>query len=48
MEKPRKGLLAPIPESLSVLLNGTFVDEAGTPYEQKPHRSKQICDSGWT
>jgi len=48
MDKPRKGLLAPIPESLSVLLNGTFVDEAGTPYEQKPHRSKQIFDTGWT
>jgi len=48
MQKPRKGLLAPIPESLSVLLNGTFVDEVGSAYEQKPHRSKQIYDTGWT
>lgn len=47
-ERPRKGLLAPIPESLSVLLNGTFVDNAGTAYEQKPNRSTQIFDTGWT
>ena len=46
--KPRKGLLAPVPESMSVLLNGTFVDEAGKVYEQKPNRSKQIFDTGWT
>lgn len=46
--KPRKGLLAPIPESLSVLLNGTFIDDAAAPYEQKPHRSKQIFETGWT
>ncbi|MGA8051469.1 MAG: hypothetical protein WCA09_14930, partial [Burkholderiales bacterium] len=46
--KPRKGLLAPVPETPSVLLNGTFVDDAGEPYEQKPHRSKQIFDTGWT
>jgi hypothetical protein len=48
MAKPRKGLLAPVPESLSVLLNGTFVDKAGEAYEQKPNRSRQICDTGWT
>ena len=48
MEKPRKGLLAPIPDSFSVLLNGTFVDTAGQVYEQKPQRSKQIFDTGWT
>lgn len=48
MAKPRKGLLAPIPESPSVLLNGTFIDEAGEAYEQKPNRSKQIFDAGWT
>jgi hypothetical protein len=48
MAKPRKGLLAPVPESLSVLLNGTFVDKAGGAYEQKPNRSRQICDTGWT
>lgn len=29
MSKPRKGLLAPVPEGMAVLLNGTFVDEAG-------------------
>ncbi|UUZ65473.1 hypothetical protein LP417_13760 [Polaromonas sp. P1-6] len=46
--KPRKGLLAPVPESMSVLLNGTFVNDAGEPYEQKPGRSKQIFDTGWT
>jgi len=48
MAKPRKGILAPVPESLSVLLNGTFVDKAGEAYEQKPNRSRQICDTGWT
>ena len=48
MDMPRKGLLAPIPESHSILLNGTFVDKVGTPYEQKPNRSKQIFDTGWT
>jgi hypothetical protein len=48
MDTPRKGLLAPIPESLSVLLNGTFVNDAGEAYEQKPNRSKQIFDTGWT
>jgi|SRR5712691_438637 len=46
--KPRKGLLAPVPESTSVLLNGTFVNAAGEVYEQKPGRSKQIFDTGWT
>jgi hypothetical protein len=45
--KPWKGLLAPIPENSAVLLNGTFIDTAGD-YEQKPGRSKQIFDSGWT
>ena len=48
MATPRKGLLVPIPESLSVLLNGSFVDEAGAAYEQKPNRSEQIFDTGWT
>ncbi len=46
--KPRKGLLAPVPESNAVLLNGTFVNDAGEVYEQKPGRSKQIFDTGWT
>lgn len=46
--KPWKGLLAPVPGSASVLLNGTFVDDAGKAYENKPGRSKQIFDCGWT
>lgn len=48
MERPRKGLLAPVPESMSVLLNGTFVNKVGEVYEQKPNRSRQIFDTGWT
>jgi hypothetical protein len=48
MARPRKGLLALIPESVSVLLNGTFVDKAGEVYEQKPNRCRQICETGWT
>ena len=48
MAKPRKGLLAPVPESMSVLLNGSFVDTAGEAYEQKPDRSREIFDTGWT
>lgn len=48
MAKPRKGLLAPIPESMSVLLNGTFIDNAGEAYEQKPTRSRQIFETGWS
>jgi hypothetical protein len=46
--KPRKGLLAPIPENAAILLNGTFVNEAGEEYEQKPGRSKELFESGWT
>jgi hypothetical protein len=46
--KPRKGLLAPRPESPTILLNGTFVNDAGAVHEQKPGRSKQIFDTGWT
>jgi hypothetical protein len=46
--KPRKGLLVPVPDSASILLNGTFVNAAGEAFEQKPGRSKQIFDSGWT
>jgi len=48
MAKPRKGLLAPVSESMSVLLNGTFVNKASEAYEQKPKRSQQIFDTGWT
>ena len=45
---PHKGLLAPILEGTSVLLNGSFVNQAGEAYEQKPGRSQQLFDSGWT
>jgi len=44
----KKGMLAPIPDEPSVLLNGTFVNEAGEAYEQKPYRSRQLFESGWT
>lgn len=46
--EPHKGLLAPISEPPSILLNGTFVNDAGEAYEQKPHRSQQLFESGWT
>jgi len=45
---PRKGLLAPIPEEPAVLLNGTFVALGAEPYEQKPFRSCQVYETGWT
>jgi hypothetical protein len=44
--KPWKGLLAP--ESASIVLNGTFVNNEGIVYEQKPDRSKELFESGWT
>src|SRR5262249_7144268 len=34
LPKPRKGLLAPMPETPAVLLNGSFVNDAGQAYEQ--------------
>ena len=46
--EPHKGLLAPISEPPSILLNGTFVNDAGEEYEQKCHRSQQLFDYGWT
>lgn len=47
--KPWKGLLAPKPENRCVLLNGTFIDPStGEVYEQKPTRSQQLYESGWT
>jgi hypothetical protein len=46
--KPWKGLLVPVPDEPAVLLNGTFVNNAGQEYEQKPGRSQEIFDSGWT
>ena len=47
-KEPRMGLLAPYPESFSVLLNGTFVNGQGNEYENKPGRSKEIYETGWT
>jgi hypothetical protein len=47
-QPPRKGLLAPMPENPTVLLNGTFVDEAGAEFEQKPGRSLELHQQGWT
>lgn len=47
-DRPHKGLLAPLLEDTSVLLNGSFVNQVGDVYEQKPGRSKQLFDSGWT
>lgn len=47
--RPRKGLLAPIiREEPSVLLNGTFIDEKGSAFDQKPGRSKELFEQGWT
>jgi hypothetical protein len=46
--RPRKGLLAPAPSEPSVLLNGTFVNDGGGVYEQKPGRSTHLFDTGWT
>jgi hypothetical protein len=46
--KPRKGLLAPMPEQIAVLLNGSFVNESGVYYEQKPGRSAELFACGWT
>jgi hypothetical protein len=46
--RPRKGLLAPHPDNASVLLNGSFVNVSGELYEQKPTRSEQLFNSGWT
>lgn len=47
-ERPRKGLLAPIPEQPAVLLNGTFVDDTGAEFDQKPRRSQELYERGWT
>jgi hypothetical protein len=48
LPQPRKGLLAPISDPPSILLNGTFVNDDGQVYEQKPGRSQQLFESGWT
>jgi hypothetical protein len=45
---PRMGLLAPMPEQPAVLLNGSFVNEAGKYYEQKSGRSTELFSCGWT
>jgi hypothetical protein len=46
--EPRKGLLAPLPEAPAVLLNGSFIKENGDCYEQKPERSRELFECGWT
>ena len=43
-----KGLLTPVPETTSVLLNGTFVSDSGQMYEQKPSRSRKLFATRWT
>lgn len=48
LPKPHKGLLAPFPMNTSVLLNGTFVNDDGNVYEQRPGRSQQLFEAGWT
>jgi hypothetical protein len=45
-QEPCKGLFAP--QTCSILLNGTFVRHDGKAYEQKPDRSQQLFESGWT
>lgn len=45
---PHKGLLAPVSEGASVLLNGTFVCDDGSDFEQKPDRSQELYERGWT
>lgn len=46
--QPRKGLLAPVPEHSAVLLNGSFINPMGEYYEQKPGRSSELFERGWT
>ena len=47
--RPHKGLLAPEPENTVILLNGAFIGLQSTDdYEQKPGRSKELYETGWT
>lgn len=46
--QPRKGLLAPEPEQQAILLNGSFMNEEGMYFEQKPGRSAELFEIGWT
>ena len=47
--EPRKGLLAPRPEELIILLNGTFIhSDSFQLWNQKPARSNEITETGWT
>lgn len=46
---PRKGLLAPKPQTSSILLNGTFMRfHDWQAWNQKPNRSTEIHLQGWT
>lgn len=47
--RPHKGLLVPSPDAPGILLNGTFVRMSdGKVWNQKPDRSADISDRGWT
>ncbi len=46
---PHKGILAYTPARPEILLNGTFVHELTVqPWNQKPSRSREIHETGWT
>ncbi|WP_126452353.1 hypothetical protein [Sulfuriflexus mobilis] len=48
-QQPRKGILLINPESKVILLNGTFVNmNTDEECEQKPFRSKELYEKGWT
>lgn len=48
-EPPRKGLLAPISDPPAILLNGTFFRPGNSePWNQKPLRSDELHNEGWT
>lgn len=47
--KPHKGLLAFVPEEPAILINGTFIHKkTHEVWNQKPDRSRQIHETGWT
>lgn len=46
---PRKGLLVPVPERPAMRLNGTFVRPGDwCVWDQKPERSRELFETGWT
>jgi len=44
---PRKGLLAPIPESAVNQIYGTFINHMCDPYDQEPDRARVLHETGW-